>query len=101
MARRSGSQPSQTDKIDKKSLFGSPRTASTRTGQNHAETGLAQRYNDQSMAETGENVKPITTKTLSWRPEGNRRNRGQARMVLTLLRAFPDSLRAAPLTERS
>jgi hypothetical protein len=68
MARRSGSHPSQTDKIDKKSLFGSPRTASTRTGRKHAETGLEQRCHGETMAETGENVNPTAIKTLFRKP---------------------------------
>jgi hypothetical protein len=50
--------------IDKKSLFGIPQTASTRTDRKHAETGLEQRCLGGSMAEAGGNVNPTAKQRL-------------------------------------
>jgi hypothetical protein len=54
-------EPDET--IDKKSLFVTPRSASTHTGQKHDGTGLTQRCHGGSMAEA--RIKVNTTTKLS------------------------------------
>jgi hypothetical protein len=57
------SQREPDETIDEKSLFGTPRSASARTGRKHDGTGLTQRCHGGSMAES--RIKVNTTTKLS------------------------------------
>jgi hypothetical protein len=50
--------------IDKKSLFGTPRSASAHTGRNHAGTRLTQRLHAESVAKVRIQVKSTTKQWL-------------------------------------
>jgi hypothetical protein len=63
------SQREPDETIDEKSLFGTPRSASARTGRKHDGTGLTQRCHGGSMAESGRNVNTTTKPAAFGRTE--------------------------------